>query len=124
MKDPEGVLERPGPNTQHADTIYFKQTVQVAALEKTIRAYLDEAKCYAKEGKAPPKNTSTPELPEELANALDADPELAEAFHALTPGRQRSYVVNLSGAKKPETRIARIGKFRDKIIGGKGADER
>ncbi|CAM8628082.1 Domain of unknown function DUF1801 [Paracoccaceae bacterium] len=124
MKDPEGVLERPGPNTQHADTIYFKQTVQVAALEKTIRAYLDEAKCYAKEGKTPPKNSSTPELPEELANALDSDPELAEAFHALTPGRQRSYVINLSGAKKPETRMARIEQFRDKIIDGKGANER
>lgn len=124
MKDPEGVLERPGPNTQHADTIYFKRTVQVAALEKTIRAYLEEAKCYAKEGKTPPKNSSTPELPEELANALDSDPELAEAFHALTPGRQRSYVINLSGAKKPETRMARIEQFRDKIIDGKGANER
>jgi len=124
MKDPEGVLEKPGPNTQHADTIYFKETAQVAALEKTISAYLEEAKVYAEEGKKPQKNTLTPDLPAELANALDNDPELAEAFHALTPGRQRSYVINLNGAKKPETRIARIAKFRDNIIDGKGANER
>lgn len=124
MKDPEGVLEKPGPNTQHADTIYFKEMAQVAALEKTISAYLEEAKVYAEEGKKPQKNTSTPDLPAELANALDDDPQLAEAFHALTPGRQRSYVINLNCAKKPETRIARIAKFRDNIIDGKGANER
>lgn len=124
MKDPEGVLDKPGPNSQHADTIYFKETAQVVALEKTIRAYLKEAKGYAEEGKKPPKNTPTPDLPEELADALDDDPKLAEAFHALTPGRQRSYVINLNGAKKPETRIARIEKFRDNIIDGKGANER
>lgn len=123
MKDPEGVLEKPGPNTQHADTIYFRDNTQVATLKKTILAYLDEAKDYAEEGKTPPKNTATPDLPVELADALDDDPELAEAFHALTPGRQRSYVINLNGAKKPETRIARIEKFRDKIIDGKGANE-
>ena len=59
-----------------------------------------------------------------LIEALDADAELAEAFHALTPGRQKSYAFNLNSAKKPETRIARIKKFRDKIIAGKGAMER
>jgi len=124
MKDPEGVLDKPGPNSQHADTIYFKEAAQVVALEKTIRAYLKEAKGYAEEGKKPPKNTPTPDLPEELADALHDDPKLAEAFHALTPGRQRSYVINLNGAKKPETRIARIEKFRDNIIDGKGANDR
>jgi len=64
------------------------------------------------------------EMPPEFIEALDADPELAEAFHALTPGRQKSYAINLNGAKKPETRIARIAKFRDKIIAGKGALDR
>ncbi|MEN2987357.1 YdeI/OmpD-associated family protein [Tistrella sp. BH-R2-4] len=123
MNDPEGVLEKPGPNTQHADTIYFKEAAQVECLEKTILSYLNEAKSYAEEGRTPPKNNATPDLPVELADALDEDPELAEAFHALTPGRQRSYVINLNGAKKSETRISRIEKFRDKIIDGKGANE-
>ena len=62
--------------------------------------------------------------PVELAEALDADPELAEAFQDLTPGRQKSYAINLNAAKKPETRVARIVKFRDKIFAGKGATER
>jgi uncharacterized protein YdeI (YjbR/CyaY-like superfamily) len=63
-------------------------------------------------------------LPDELIEALDADPELAEAFHALTPGRQRSYVINLNGAKASATRQTRIARFRAQIIAGKGANER
>ena len=63
-------------------------------------------------------------MPEELIDALDADPELAEAFFKLTPGRQRSYLFTLSTAKQSSTRIARIEKFRPKIISGKGAQER
>lgn len=123
MKDPECVLEKPGPNTQHADTIRFTDVDQVAKMEKTLRAYLDEAKAYAEHGERPPKTTSTPDLPDELVEALDDDPELAEAFHALTPGRQRSYVINLSGAKTPDTRRRRIAKFQEKIMAGKGANE-
>ncbi|MDB6182460.1 YdeI/OmpD-associated family protein [Paracoccus fistulariae] len=123
MKDPDGVLERPGPNTQHANTISFTDIRQVAAMKDTIRAYLNEAKAYAEAGKTPPKNTKALDLPDELAEALDADVELAEAFYSLTPGRQRSYVIHLNGAKKSETRIKRIEKFRDKIIAGKGATE-
>ena len=64
------------------------------------------------------------EFPHELLEALDNDPELAEAFASLTPGRQKSYVITLNGAKKPETRAARIEKFRDRILAGKGALER
>jgi len=59
-----------------------------------------------------------------LVEAMDSDPELAEAFHSLTPGRQKSYVINLSSAKTAETRKARIAKFREKILAGKGATER
>jgi hypothetical protein len=55
---------------------------------------------------------------------LTSDVALAVAFHALTPGRQRSYVIHLSAAKKPETRVARIARLRDKILAGKGAQER
>lgn len=124
MKDPEGVLQKPGPNTQHASTFSFTANAQVARMEQTIRAYLDEARRYAEDGKKPPRNTAAPDLPDELVEALDADVALSEAFHALTPGRQRSYVINLNGAKTSETRIRRIEKFRDKIIAGKGAMER
>jgi len=123
MKDPEGVLEKNGPNTQHASIIRFTDNARVAKLEPVIRAYLAEAIGYAERGIVPPRETVEIELPDELVEALDADPELAEAFHALTPGRQRSYVINLNGAKQSATRVARIAKFRDKIIAGKGATE-
>ncbi|WP_417271700.1 YdeI/OmpD-associated family protein [Celeribacter sp.] len=124
LQDPDGVLKKQGPNTQHPDMIRFTSNDGPEEMQATIRAYLEEAKGYAVEGKKLPQDNSAPELPEELVEALDADPELAEAFHALTRGRQRSYVVNLNGAKKPETRASRIEKFRDKIIEGKGVNGR
>lgn len=124
MKDPDGVLERQGPNTRHPDMIRFAGNDQVAAMESIIRSYLEEAMAYAEKGLKPPKAEGGFDLPDELVEALDADPELAEAFHALTPGRQKSYVIALSSAKTSQTRINRIAKFRDKIIAGKGATER
>ena len=123
MQDPQGVLQRQGPNTRHPDMIRFTSNDQVAEMETTIRAYLEEAKSYSEAGKKPPKDASEPDFPEELTEALDADPVLSEAFHALTPGRRRSYVINLNGARQPATRMKRIEKFRDKIIAGKGAME-
>ena len=93
-------------------------------MEGIVSAYLNEAKRYADTGMTAPQDNSAPDLPAELAEALDADAELAEAFHALTRGRQRSYVINLNGAKKSETCVARIEKFCGKIIAGKDAMER
>lgn len=124
MTDPSGVLEKQGPNTPHADAIRFTDNAQVIELEPVISAYLQEALGYAKAGVTPPKEEYALELPDELTEALEADAELAEAFARLTPGRQRSYVIHLSTAKKPETRVARIVRFRDKILAGKGATER
>lgn len=124
MKDPERVLERQGPNTRHPNMIRFTDNAGVAAMERTVRSYLKEAMGYAETGIEQPKDDRAIDLPEELGEALAADTELAEAFYALTPGRQRSYVINLTGAKKPETRVTRIARFRDRILVGKGALER
>ena len=124
MKDPHSVLERQGPNTQYPDMIRFTSNDQVAEMEAVIRAYLDEAKEYAAQGAKPPKDDSELDLPDELEEALDADPELAEAFHGLTRGRRKSYVIHLNSAKQAATRVKRIARFRDKIIAGKGALER
>lgn len=123
MKDPEGVLEKQGQNTRHPDMIRFTDSAQAAEMEPIIRSYLTEAMGYAEAGVKPPKEPGGIELPDELVEALDADPELAEAFHKLTPGRRKSYVINLNSAKMSETRMSRIGKFRDKILAGKGAME-
>lgn len=124
MKDPHGILAKHGPNSQCASKLKFSSVGQVAAMQDQIAEYLLEAKGYAEAGIKAPKIERSYEMPDELTEALDADPELAEAFNALTPGRQKSYVINLNGAKKFETRVARIAKFRAKIIAGKGAMER
>lgn len=124
LKDPEGVLERQGPNTRHADCVRFTDNTAPAAMEPVIRAYLAEAMIYAEQGILPPKEPSEIDLPVELLDALDADPDLAEAFAALTPGRQKSYVILLSDAKTAATRLSRIEKARPKILAGKGASER
>lgn len=124
LKDPEGILVPNGPNSQTPSVVRMTNNAQVKKLAPVLKAYIEELKGYADTGIKPVKVQKEIELPDELAEALDTDPELAEAFHELTPGRQRSYVINLNSAKKSETRITRIEKFRDKIIAGKGAMER
>ena len=124
MQDPDGVLERQGEQTRAPDMIRFVADGDVSRLEPTIRAYLQEAMQYAEAGLRPKVDRVERAIPAELAEALDRDPELAQAFDALTPGRRRSYVMNLAAAKKSETRIARIAKFRARILAGKGALER
>ena len=123
MKDPDGLMERQGPNTRNPDSIRFTDAGQVDARLSSLRAYLAEAMSYAEAGVTAEKLPVEIELPDELIEAMDADPEFAEGFHRLTPGRQRSYVIALSGAKASATRVARIEKFRDKVIVGKGANE-
>ena len=124
MTDPQGVLERQGPNTRHPDALRFTDIAQVAAQEPVITAYLQEAMGYAAAGVVPAKEPVEVDLPGELVDALDVDPVLAEAFHRLTPGRQKSYVIHLGTSKSPATRIARIERLRDHILAGKGATER
>jgi uncharacterized protein YdeI (YjbR/CyaY-like superfamily) len=125
LKDTEGVLEPQGPNTQTPSMLRFTASAQVSDLEPVIRAYLRQLMDHAEAGtKAPERPAREFEMPDELTDALDADPELAEAFQVLTPGRQKSYLFNLSQAKQSATRTARIEKFRDRIIAGKGAMER
>ena len=124
LKDPEGVLQKQGPNTQNPDMIRFDDVAQVAAQAGLITAYLQEAASYAEAGVLPVKVPTELDFPEELVEAMDADPELAEAFHALTTGRQRSYLFNLNQTKVEQTRRNRIEKFRPQILAGKGALDR
>src|ERR1700744_6341907 len=124
LKDTENVLEPQGPNSQTPGMIRFTAVGQVGEMEPVIRAYLRQLMDHAEAGTKPPKVKREIDMPDELTEALDADPELAEAFAALTPGRQKSYMFNLNQTKQPATRVARIAKFRDRIIAGKGALER
>ena len=111
MADPEGILEKAGPNSQFADTIRFTSQRDVSERASVLCAYLKEAMGYAEQGVKPTKVERFLDMPEELIDALDADPELAEAFERLTPGRQRSYVLNLNSAKQSSTKVSRIEKF-------------
>jgi len=124
INDTDGVLEPQGPNSQTPSMLRFTAVGQVGEMESVIRAYLRQLMDHAEAGTKPPKVEREIDMPDELTEALDADPELAEAFQALTPGRQKSYMFNLNQAKQSATRTARIEAFREKIIAGKGALER
>lgn len=124
LSDPDRVLEHKGPNSRQADTISFTDPSLLPSREGAIRALLQAAMDAAAAGLKPRKVIAPIDLPEELIEVLASDPDLSEAFDALTPGRQRSYAINLNGAKTPQTRYRRIESFRDKIIAGKGATER
>src|SRR5579872_3740544 len=88
LRDTAGVLEPQGPNSQTPSMIRFTALGQVGELEPVIRDYLRQLMAHAEAGTKPPKAEREIDMPDELTEALDADPELAEAFHALTPGRQ------------------------------------
>jgi uncharacterized protein YdeI (YjbR/CyaY-like superfamily) len=124
LKDTEGVLVPQGSGSQTPSMLRFTDVAQVGPLAPTIRAYLRQLMDHAEAGTTAPKVARQLDMPDELTEALDADPELAEAFQALTPGRQKSYMFALNQAKQSTTRTARIEKFRGRIIAGKGALER
>lgn len=124
LKDTGGLLDRAGPNAATPSIARFTTLAGLEAATPTLRRMIGELKAHAKAGTKPPKVDREVPIPEELTCALDADPELAEAFAALTPGRQKSYAFNLNQAKQPATRVARIARFRGKILAGKGALER
>jgi uncharacterized protein YdeI (YjbR/CyaY-like superfamily) len=124
LKDPHNVLSKAGPSTQTASMMRFSSLSELLRQEHIIIEYLREAVTYARNGQKPARTPASFELPETLVQCLDDDPILSEAFFALTPGRQRSYVIHLHTTKNPATQIARITKAREKIIAGKGALER
>ena len=125
LKDPQGILEKQGPNSHIPYMLKFTAVNQVAARANVIADYLAEAKGYAAAGIKPAKRAHGDLiLPDEMIDAMDADPALASAFDALTPGRKRGWGLHFNGAKQSTTRQNRIAKARDKILAGKGWNER
>lgn len=124
LRDMDDVLDRHGPNSRTPSMIRFHSEERVREIEPVIRACLRQLMVHAEAGTKPAKVPREFDMPDELRDALDADPELAEAFRSLTPGRRNSYLVNLLGARQSATRTARIEKFRGRILAGKGALER
>ena len=123
LKDPDGLLERQGPNSRSGFRMRFTGVREVNEAAESIRAYVREAIEVEEAGLAVEKRTDL-QYPEELVGRFDADPDFKAAFEILTPGRQRFYVIHFSGAKKSRTRAARIEKYRQKILDGKGFHDR
>jgi len=124
LNDPEGILVQQTKNVQSARQIRFTHVKEITTLRKVIKSYIFEAVEVEKAGlKVELKKTSDFEVPEEFKKRLDKSAALRKAFYALTPGRQRAYLFYFSQAKQSKTREARIEKYLEKILSGKGLDD-
>jgi uncharacterized protein YdeI (YjbR/CyaY-like superfamily) len=123
LEDTHGLLRSQGENTQSAMRLEFTSEAQVKPA--VVKDYVKQAIANEKAGlKVDFKAKRELALPEELTRMLRKDRRLANAFHALTPGRQRGYVLHFSGAKQSQTRTARIEKCIPRILAGKGMNDR
>lgn len=125
VQDVDGILAPQGPNSRSGYRATFNSVQEVKHAAGSIRACIASAIEVEEKGlrlEAPAPGDL--DLPEELVFAFDEDPDLRAAFDELTPGRQRGYVLHFSGAKQSATRTARIGRCRQRILAGKGYNER
>lgn len=122
LRDSEGVLREQGPNSQSARRMEFTSVDDVIQFADIVKAYVEEAIDVEEAGlKVEPAELV---LAAELQNRLEDDPALRKGFESLTPGRRREYNLYFSEAKQAKTRHARIDKYRDKIMAGKGLRDR
>lgn len=124
LKDPEKILIQQTKNVQSARQLRFKHVEDILANKAIIKSYIKEAIALDKAGlKVELKKTTEFDMPVEFKVLLKEMPELHKAFKALTPGRQRGYLLYFSSAKQAKTREARIEKYLQKILDGKGLDD-
>lgn len=124
LKDAEGVLVQQTKNVQAQRQLRFASVDEIAHQTTRISSYIQEAIALEKSGVLVPMKTLAQfEMPEEFSSRLDRDPRLAEAFHALSAGRQKAYLLHFSGAKQSATRSARVEKHTPRILQGLGLDD-
>jgi uncharacterized protein YdeI (YjbR/CyaY-like superfamily) len=124
LKDPKHILQRVGEHTQAGRWVKFTSVKEITALQSALRSYVGEAIELEKSGKKVTlKKASEYVVPEELQATLDAAPKLRAAFEALTPGRRRSYIFHIAGAKQVKTRLARAQRCVPMIFSGRGFNE-
>ena len=124
LKDPKGILIQQTENVQAARQIRFTNVREIVEGEPILKIYITEAIAAEKAGlEVSYKKTSEFMIPEEFQNRLDEYPALKTAFHALTPGRQRGYLLYFSAARQPTTREARVEKCVQQILKGKGLND-
>jgi uncharacterized protein YdeI (YjbR/CyaY-like superfamily) len=124
LNDTNNILVIPGEHTQAARWVKFTSVAQIEEMEPVLKAYIYEAIEAEKAGlkiiSKPPEEYA---CPEELQHKLDENPVLKAAFEALTPGRQKGYLLHFSQPKQSKTRIARIEKYIPHILAGKGLND-
>jgi uncharacterized protein YdeI (YjbR/CyaY-like superfamily) len=124
LKDPKNILVQQTKNVQAARQIRFASLADVNKQKAAIKAYIREAIAIDKSGaKIKMKSVAQFEVPDEFRKRLDDDPKLAAAFRALTPGRQKGYLLHFAGAKQSATRAARVQKQAPRILRGLGLND-
>ncbi len=124
LKDESGILIQQTPHVQVARQIRFTGVQEIVKVKKILKSYIKEAIEVEKAGlKAPLKKTKEFSMPKEFENKLKEMSSLKKAFYALTPGRQRGYLLYFSTAKQSTTRESRIEKYKQHILDGKGIDD-
>ena len=124
LKDANGILIRQTENVQAARQIRFTNVREIVEMETVLKAYIYEAIEVEKAGlKVNFKKTTEFIIPEEFQNKLDEIPALKTAFDALTPGRQRAYILYFSAPKQSKTRQSRVEKCMQQILNGKGLND-
>jgi uncharacterized protein YdeI (YjbR/CyaY-like superfamily) len=124
LNDPKHILQKIG-QAQAGRWIKFSSFEEIATMQSILRNYIYEAIEVEESGrKVTFKKVSEYAVPEELQARLDAAPELRRAFEALTPGRRKSYILHVSGAKQAKTRAARAERCVAMILSGRGFNER
>ena len=124
LKDSQKMLVQQTANVQAARQIRFTSVGEIRKHRAALKAYVLEAIALEQSGqRVVRKKTEAFERPTELMQALADSPPLAAAFQALTPGRQRAYLLHFSAAKQPKTRVSRIEKCTPSILAGKGLND-
>lgn len=125
LTDEQNLLVAPGENSQASRQLRFTSVDSITQNVNAIQRYIQNAIDIEKQGrKVEFSSTKELEYPEELELKMRADPEFKKAFEALTPGRQRGYLLHFTGAKQSDTRTARIEKYAEHILKGKGLHDR
>jgi len=124
LKDADGILVKPGQNTQAGRQMRFTHVREILEMEPILMAYINEAIEVEKAGLTVDfKKTADFIIPSEFQNQLDEIPALKTAFNALTPGRQRAYLLYFSAPKQSRTRQSRVEKYKQHILNGKGLND-
>ncbi len=124
LQDAEGILIQQTENVQSARQIRFTDVKEIVEAKSLLKSYIYEAVEVEKEGlKVELKKTKEYPVPEEFQVKLDGNAALKSAFEALTPGRQRGYLLHFSAPKQSKTREARVEKLIPQILDGKGLND-